>query len=99
VGADHSGSGVTLTVGAGAKDSQPDLRALHVRDGQGGLVSLEVFVQLRRVVGPAAVYREGGRRCLVVACNVQGRDTRVLGNAVRGLAKELSRPGVSIAVD
>ncbi|HEY1378537.1 MAG TPA: efflux RND transporter permease subunit [Gemmataceae bacterium] len=76
-----------------------EVRNFRLPNGQGQLVPLGGIVAVREALGPAAVYREGGRPCRVVASNVRGRDAAAVKADVRKLARQLARPGVTVSAD
>jgi HME family heavy-metal exporter len=94
----ESTHGVTVNLGGAFRDPAA-VEALHIRNNQGQFVPLRTFVTVTNVVAPARVYRDGGRRCVVVGCNVQDRDVALMRAAVRKLAAELAQPGVRVEVD
>jgi multidrug efflux pump subunit AcrB len=76
-----------------------DLRALRIPNGEGQLVPLGTVVEARQEHGPAAVYREDGRPCRVVACGVGGRDAAAVRADVRGIARQLATAGITIVAE
>jgi Cu/Ag efflux pump CusA len=81
------------------KASLDDLKLLRVRNEQGAMVPLAAMASFSLVSGPVSVYREGGRYCRVVSCNVQGRDAAAVREEARKAAKGLAGKGVRIEVE
>lgn len=79
--------------------SVDDLKRLMVRNEQGRMVPLAALASFSLGSGPASVYREGGRYCRVVSCNIQGRDTAAVRGEARKAAKGLAGKGVRIEVE
>jgi multidrug efflux pump subunit AcrB len=90
---------VVVLAGKIGKKATADLLKLQLRNSSGKMVRLGEVATMREVPEPAVVYREDGRPCLVVSCNVEGREVEAVRALVRTLAKELSLAGVSIEVD
>ena len=90
--------GSAVVVIPGPRDADA-LRGHALVNGQGQRVPLGTVVAVRQEHGPAAVYREDGRPCRVVACGVRGQDVTVVRAAVRAAARQLATPGVTILVE
>jgi multidrug efflux pump subunit AcrB len=90
--------GSAVVVIPGLRDAEV-LRAQTLVNGQGQRVPLGTVVATRREHGPAALYREDGRPCRIVACGVRGRDVAEVRMAAREAARQLVMPGVTILVE
>jgi multidrug efflux pump subunit AcrB len=88
-----------VRVAAPPENAVEDLKRLQVRNAQGEMVPLGAMASFRYVSGPASFYRDGGRLCRVVSCNVQGRDVAAVREEARKAAKALARQGVRVEVE
>jgi multidrug efflux pump subunit AcrB len=89
----------SVTVETPRRRKVDDLLAARIPNAQGQQVLLGAVVAAREDLGPATIYREDGRPCRFVSCNVRGRDVADVRADVRTAARQLAKPGVTIAVE
>src|SRR5262249_49769295 len=66
------------------------IRQLAIPDGQGQRVPLASLAAVQLTLVPGSIYRESGKNCLIVSCNVHGRSLAEVRKEIRKLTKELS---------
>lgn len=79
-------------------DKRREPRNVKVRTPKGELVPLFDLAKITNELAPASILRHDGVACVIVACNVHGRDVDDARKEVIRLAKELSRKNVRIEV-
>jgi Cu/Ag efflux pump CusA len=93
------GRTVVLTFAGRHRLQTDDLLALNVRAGDNMMVRLRDVAKAHWDDAATAVCREGGLFCLVVACNVEGRDAGEVREEARNLARGLALKTTRIELD
>jgi multidrug efflux pump subunit AcrB len=76
-----------------------DLGAMSLRTHTGEVVLLRDVAVIRTITAPRGVLHEGGRPCVMVFGNIEGRNREEAGADIRRIARELAGNGVDIAVE
>jgi multidrug efflux pump subunit AcrB len=94
-----AGRSAFLALPSSARNGVEGLRELSLRNGTGLRVPITSVAAAQFLVVPRSLYREGGKNCIVVSCNVQGRTLAEVRQQVRKIAQELSTKEALIEVD
>jgi Cu/Ag efflux pump CusA len=75
------------------------LGELSLTNGMGQRVPLRTVAAAQPLDGPRSLYREAGKNCIVVSCNIHGRTLAQVRQEVRKIAQELSTKEARIQVE
>ena len=81
------------------RNSVIGLGELSLTNGMGQRVPLRTVAAAQPLDGPRSVYREAGKNCIVVSCNIHGRTLAQVRQEVRKIAQELSTKEARIQVE
>ena len=76
-----------------------DVMKLHVRSAKGKMVPLREIVTMESRPEPMSLLRDGGEPCIVVSCNIDGRDSAEARRDIAALVKAVARKGVRVELD
>ena len=76
-----------------------DLRELRVRNIKSQWVTLDTVAEARVLVVPQSLYRDAGKLCIVVSCNIHGRNVANVRDDIRKAVQELSRREARIELE
>jgi Cu/Ag efflux pump CusA len=94
-----AGRSAFLGLPSSARTGFESLLHLSLPNGAGLRVPIASVASAQFLVVPRSLYREGGKNCIVVSCNVQGRTLAEVRQQVRKIAQELSTKEARIDVD